>query len=113
MSSTSHQTLPTLILTQNTSIQPKGLEGPFGPFGPGAGPEPWPEPLPYGRGWYPHAVDRAPPGCATATEMEWPRDVCPAMLLPRYSEENYRILERYMRAHAYTAAKSAHVVRRW
>ena len=50
--------------------------------------------------------------CATATEMEWPRDVCPAMLLPRYSEENYRILERYMRAHAYTAAKSAHVVRR-
>ena len=33
------------------------------------------------------------------------------MLLPRYSEENYRILERYMRAHAYTAAKSAHVVR--
>ena len=50
--------------------------------------------------------------CASATEMEWPRDVCPAMLLPRYSEENYRILERYMRAHAYTAAKSAHVVRR-
>ena len=43
--------------------------------------------------------------------MEWPRDVCPAMLLPRYSEENYRILERYMLAHAYTAAKSAHVVR--
>ena len=43
--------------------------------------------------------------------MEWPRDVCPAMLLPRYSEENYRILERYMRAHAHTAAKSAHVVR--
>ena len=51
--------------------------------------------------------------CATDTEMEWPRDVCPAMLLPRYSEENYRILERYMRAHAHTAAKSAHVVRRW
>ena len=50
--------------------------------------------------------------CATATEMEWPRDVCPAMLLPRYSEANYRVLERYMRAHAYTAAKSAHVVRR-
>ena len=50
--------------------------------------------------------------CASETEMEWPRDVCPAMLLPRYSEENYRILERYMRAHAYTAAKSAHVVRR-
>ena len=49
--------------------------------------------------------------CASATEMEWPRDVCPAMLLPRYSEANYRILERYMRAHAYTAAKSAHVVR--
>ena len=49
--------------------------------------------------------------CASATEMEWPRDVCPAMLLPRYSEENYRILERYMRAHAHTAAKSAHVVR--
>ena len=42
MSRTSYQRLPkTSILTQNTNIQPKGLEGPFGPFGP-SGPEPEP-----------------------------------------------------------------------